>query len=114
MKYLLMILAIVMIFAGQALAADGNVSHDLLTKMGLSSLNVMSDAQGTAVRGMRYAAVYGANLSVLLGSSGTSGYKAVGKQVAVGSAASIVTLSINGSVVASMSAGGCSIAITHK
>ena len=57
MKYLLMTLAVVMIFAAPALAADGNVSSAALAKMGLSGLSVMSDDQGAAVRGMGFIAV---------------------------------------------------------
>jgi hypothetical protein len=54
MKFVLPILAVVALFAGQAMAADGNVSNDQLAKMGLSNMQVMSDAQGTAIRGMGY------------------------------------------------------------
>jgi len=57
MKYLLMIIAVVMIFAAPVLANDGNVSNDTLAKMGLSGMNAMSDAQGTSVRGMGFAYV---------------------------------------------------------
>ena len=50
MKYLLMTLAIVLMFAGPALAADhGNLSQSQLAKLGLSGMTVMSDAQGTSV-----------------------------------------------------------------
>jgi hypothetical protein len=54
MKYVLPILAVVALFAGQAMAADGNVSSNMLAKMGLSNMQVMSDSQGTAVRGQGY------------------------------------------------------------
>ena len=53
MKYLLMTLAIVMLFVGPALAADhGNLSQSQMAKLGLSGMTQMSDSQGTAVRGM--------------------------------------------------------------
>jgi len=52
MKYLLMTLAVVMLFAGSALADQGNLSQTQMAKLGLSGMTVMSDAQGTAVRGM--------------------------------------------------------------
>ena len=54
MKYVLMALAAVAIFAAPSLAADGNVSNEMLAKMGLSGISVMSDDQGTAVRGMGF------------------------------------------------------------
>jgi len=62
MKYLLMTLAVVMMFAGPALAADhGNLSQSQLAKMGLSGMNAMSDTQGTAVRGMGFSLAFGAS-----------------------------------------------------
>lgn len=76
MKYLLMIIAVVMIFAAPALASDGNVSNDNLAKMGLSGMNVMSDAQGTAVRGLGYARVSGTSYAVLRGSNDVANYSA--------------------------------------
>jgi hypothetical protein len=54
MKYVLPILALVALFAGQAMAGDGNVSQDMLAKMGLSGMQTMSDTQGSAVRGMGF------------------------------------------------------------
>jgi hypothetical protein len=54
MKYLLMTLAVVMMFAGPALADQGNLSQAQMAKYGLSGMTAMSDAQGTAVRGMGF------------------------------------------------------------
>ncbi len=67
MKYLLMTLAVVMIFAGPALAADqGNLSQAQLAKLGLSGMAIMSDAQGTAVRGMGFSLAFGASYAKLI------------------------------------------------
>ena len=52
MKYLLMTLAVVMMFAGPALAANGNLSQSQMAKLGLSGMTAMSDVQGNSVRGM--------------------------------------------------------------
>jgi hypothetical protein len=53
MKYVLSVVAVVVMMAGAA-KADGNVSSSMLAKMGLSGMQVMSDVQGTTVRGMGY------------------------------------------------------------
>jgi hypothetical protein len=57
MKYVLPILVVLALFAGQAMAADGNVSSNTLAKMGLSNMQSMSDVQGTAVRGMGFVTI---------------------------------------------------------
>jgi hypothetical protein len=115
MKYLLMTLAVVVIFAGQALATDGNLSNDMLAKMGLSGMSVMSDAQGAAVRGMGYAAVYGTSYANLYGSGSVNGYSAVSNTgsnpyIAGGIAVSGVGNSSGRFVVA----GGFSVAVAKK
>ena len=88
MKYVLVTLAVVALFAGQALASDGNLSQDMLSKMGLSSMNVMSDTQGTAVRGMGFAQVWGASFAQVGATNDLHGYFAVatgpGADVAAG------------------------------
>ncbi|MBN2579611.1 MAG: hypothetical protein JXB10_11525 [Pirellulales bacterium] len=66
MKYLLALLAVVALFAGQAVAADGNVSNDMLAKMGLSNMQTISDAQGTAVRGMGFQGCVSFNVSAFV------------------------------------------------
>jgi hypothetical protein len=83
MKYLLMTLAVVMMFAGPALAADhGNLSQSQLAKMGLSGMTAMTDTQGTAVRGMGFSLAFGASYAAIQksdpASAGTvNGYLAV-------------------------------------
>jgi len=90
MKYLLMTLAVVMIFALPALAADqGNLSQASLAKMGLSGMTVMSDAQGTAVRGMGYVVAYGSSWTFTSTAGGVDGYYAQGKTLAVGATISV-------------------------
>jgi hypothetical protein len=62
MKYLLVLLAVLGLFAGQAMAADGNVSNNTLAKMGLS-MNTMSDDQGASVRGTGFGVILGASIA---------------------------------------------------
>ena len=57
MKNVFLTLALVALFAAPAFAANGNLSNDMLSKMGLSGLQAMSDAQGTAVRGLGFVSV---------------------------------------------------------
>jgi hypothetical protein len=116
MKYVLPILAIVALFAGQAVAADGNVSSDILAKMGLSNMQVMSDAQGTSVRGMGFSAVAGSSTARLFGSSATNSYVAVDtgkKTLAAGASVSGVVVGVNSVVGPWVVAGGGSIAVTR-
>lgn len=61
MRYLLVVLAVLGLFVGQAMAADGTVSSAALAKMGLSSMQPMNDAQGTSVRGMGFGVILGAS-----------------------------------------------------
>jgi len=72
MRYLLAILAVLGLFVGQAMAADGNVSQDTLAKMGLS-MQTMTDSQGTAVRGMGFGVVFGASVAGNLGDGSLAG-----------------------------------------
>jgi hypothetical protein len=118
MKYLLMTLAVVMIFAAPALAADrGNLSQDNLAKMGLSGMTVMSDVQGTSVRGMGFALAYGASYAKTHNAGTVNGYLAAGNTVAAGANLSVAGSagsgwfgSTNWSVVG---AGGASVAFAH-
>lgn len=75
MKYLLMTLAVVMIFAVPTLAADqGNLTQNNLAKMGLSGMTVMSDAQGTAIRGMGFSKAWGNSYVNIKGAGSENGY----------------------------------------
>jgi hypothetical protein len=111
MKYLLMSIAVIMIFAAPVLADQGNLSQQQLAKMGLSGMTVMSDMQGTSVRGMGTVFVSGRSVAILLGSSGASGFSATGGQLAAGSSASAVVLISGGCLVAVTSASGRAIAV---
>lgn len=74
MKYVLSVVALVVMMAGAA-KADGNVSSSMLAKMGLSGMQVMSDVQGTTVRGMGY---YHRQNTVAGASFAAAGYAAAG------------------------------------
>jgi len=58
MRYILLTLALVALFAVQAMANDGNVSNVTLEKMGLSAMKTMTDIEGALVRGKGYAMVW--------------------------------------------------------
>jgi hypothetical protein len=73
MKYLLMTLAVLMIFAAPVLADNGNLSQNQLAKLGLSGMSAMSDAQGTAVRGMGFSLAFGASYAKQYGDGGSAG-----------------------------------------
>jgi len=65
--------ALVVSFAGQTQAADGNLSSDMLASMGLSDMQGMSDVQGQEVRGKGYYGVFGASFAYKLGYTSGSG-----------------------------------------
>jgi hypothetical protein len=121
MKYLLMTLAVVMIFAAPVLADNGNLSQNQLAKLGLSGMSAMSDAQGNAVRGMGFSVAFGASFAkqgnsagsvngYLAADSGNHGSLAGGANISVaGSAGSGWFGGTNWNVVG---AGGASIAFT--
>ncbi len=122
MKYLLMTLAVVMMFAGPALAGDGNLSQSQLAKLGLSGMTVMSDTQGQAVRGMGFALAFGVGYATINkadpASAGTlNGYVAVGHHVAAGANISVAGAAsgTSGSPTtwAVVGAVGGSVAISH-
>jgi hypothetical protein len=79
-------LAVVLVvgFAGQTQAADGNLSSGMLADMGLSDMQVMSDAQGQEIRGMGYAAVWGKSYAYVRGAGARNGYSARGSNLAIG------------------------------
>ena len=76
--------ALVVGFAGQTQAADGNLSSGMLADMGLSGMQVMSDVQGQEIRGMGYAAAWGSGYAYVRGAGSQNGYDAYGYNVAIG------------------------------
>ena len=70
------------------LAAEGVPSDATLAAMGLSGLNVISDSEGLAVRGMGWTSAYGQSFAVVsikgATAGSTNGYKASGKKQASG------------------------------
>ena len=125
MKYLLMTLAVIMMFAGPALAADhGNLSQSQLAKLGLSGMNAMSDSQGNAVRGMGFSLAYGVSYATVSksdpASAGTlNGYLAVDSSNYGGTLAGGANISVAGAASGShpttwvvVGAAGGSIAFT--
>jgi hypothetical protein len=51
MKTLVVLACGVAVSCAPALAADGNVSHSSLSKMGLSGMTQMTDQRGSSIRG---------------------------------------------------------------
>jgi hypothetical protein len=106
MKNVILALALVALFAAPVLAANGNVSSDMLSKMGLSSMQVMSDEQGTSVRGMGY--VIAAGVSYAQAGCKVEAFDA---QIAIGKHCAFV---VNGAIAKSKcnfaAAGGFAIA----
>lgn len=93
--------------ATSALANDGRVSDDTLSAMGLSGLDVISDADASSIRGMGYfhvpkrpkkshASAWGNSMAYFHGHGGKAiaknGYKAGGKHFAEGGSASVAGL----------------------
>ncbi|HEV8003087.1 MAG TPA: hypothetical protein VGP63_24590 [Planctomycetaceae bacterium] len=124
MKTLLSVAALVVLAAAPAMAGDGRVSHHSLSKMGLSGMQVMSDAQGMTVRGTSVAVVFGASYAHISGEGGSAGsvngYFAAGHHSASGANVSFATagdVSVRGdSVHVSadfVAAGGASTAHAH-
>jgi len=76
--------------ASQALAADGRPSQATLASMGLADLNVMTDSEGLAVRGLGYygASAAGKSWASIAGYGASAGsvnsYNAKGKYLAGG------------------------------
>jgi hypothetical protein len=77
MKVLLAFATVVALSVTSAFAGDGQVSHQSLSKMGLSSMKAMSDTQGLQIRGMAsVAATAGGSFADLGVSGGASTYLA--------------------------------------
>jgi len=88
MKILLALATVVALSAAPAFAADGHVSHQSLAKMGLSGMKAMTDAQGTAIRGLSIAVVSGdSNVNLGHGNSADSQFFAAGSGYGTHSAA---------------------------
>ncbi|HET6324330.1 MAG TPA: hypothetical protein VFG04_06490 [Planctomycetaceae bacterium] len=73
MKSLYALAAIVAFSAVPAFAAEGQVSHNALAKMGLSSMKSMDDAQGMKIRGTSIAIASGTSFAVQFGGGGAAG-----------------------------------------
>ncbi len=115
MKYLLMTLAVLVIFAAPVLADQGNLSHNQLAKLGLSGMSAMSDAQGQAVRGMGFCFTKNtvnvsgnAQVALLCGPVSNAGYNATGTKCAQGTGFATTSLCIEGCPVITVSAFVCS------
>jgi hypothetical protein len=113
MKYVLLTLAVVALFAGQALATDGNVSQNMLSKMGLSGMKVMSDTQGTAIRGMGFVAVSGSSTVRLGFNVATDNYIASGHCFAVGGTVRVLGAGLNTTIGPWVATAGGAIAVAH-
>jgi hypothetical protein len=55
MRYVLLSLTLVVLLGIQAMAGDGNVSKVTLEKMGLTTMQVVTDTKGMSVRGTGFA-----------------------------------------------------------
>ena len=86
------VVACVALVAGTANAA-GQISDNTLAQMGLAGLQTMSDAQGSEIRGMGFAAVVGTNTARLNGSTVATAIIAVSARpnaLAVGASAGVI------------------------
>jgi hypothetical protein len=91
--------AALMLFAATASAADLAVSKSTLGSMGLGSMQVMSDSEGTAVRGMgTFAGVWGSSSAKLFGQQSSNNYEAGAQWIGKGSSAGGNSLSAAGIV----------------
>jgi hypothetical protein len=88
MKTLLSIASVLVLSAAPAFAGQGQVSHQSLTKMGLSGMQLMSDDQGMQVRGLSIAVAAGGSIATISGEGGhatsVNGYFAAGNHSADG------------------------------
>jgi hypothetical protein len=115
MKILLAVATVLALTAAPAFAGEGQVSHKSLAKMGLSSMQTLSDNDGMQIRGLSIAVVGGWSTAGALTFNGyattTNFYFAAGSHSASGSNASIAgSGGLFGSVVG---AGGFSTASAH-
>ena len=93
MKYVAMVAVLMSVCACSAFAGDGQISKSALAEMGLSGLQVMSDADGMAIRG-KFAIVRGtANSNLGGGNNATASYAASdvgpGADFAIGAALAV-------------------------
>ena len=86
----LVALAVGMLFGcvGQSMAADGNLSQSMLTDMGLSGVQEMSDVQGEEIRGKGFVRACGRSMASVYGygamASSTNKYIVKGNKFAWG------------------------------
>jgi hypothetical protein len=78
MKSLIAFASVVALSVVPAFAAEGQVSHQSLNKMGLSGMKAMTDAQGTQIRGLSIAVVAGGTKTTLPGADAGSTFLAAG------------------------------------
>jgi hypothetical protein len=78
MRLLLGLFSVVAFSVAPSFAADGHVSSASLSKMGLSGMKAMTDAQGMQIRGLSIAVVSGGSGAHLLGAGGGSSFYAKG------------------------------------
>jgi len=90
MKTLLACASLVLLSAGSAFAGDGQVADSTLAKMGLSNMQVMTDAQGMDVRGMALVAVNGYSAAHNHNGESYNQYSASGFKYAKGGSISYV------------------------
>ena len=102
MKTLLVFVSVVTFSLAPAIAADGSVPANSLTKMGLGAMKTLSDREGTAIRGQL--AIAFSHSSVTGGTSFTIVNKPIGQHFAI---------SITGAVGNGLFAGGGAVAIAH-
>jgi hypothetical protein len=88
MKSLIALASVLALSVSPAFAAEGQVSHQSLAKMGLAGMTAMADAQGMQIRGLSVAVVGGASTATIHGAGGTATssnfYFAAGKHSATG------------------------------
>jgi hypothetical protein len=108
MKTLLALTSLVLISAGSAVAGEGQVADQTLAKMGLGGMKVMTDAQGTEVRGMAFVKTTGWSAAHNRNAETYNEYTAVGHKVAKGSSYSVVGTVSNRGFKVSGAIGGAS------
>jgi hypothetical protein len=89
MRHLLSLVCVIGLSVAPALAGDGHVTRQSLSKMGLSGMQVMTDDQGMQIRGTSIAVAAGGSIATIHGvggsASSTNTYYAAGSHSASGS-----------------------------
>src|SRR4051812_23396033 len=111
MKSLLAIAAVLAFSAVPAFAADGYVSQNSLSKMGLSGMKSISEEKGMEIRGLAIAVVGGHSTASVPGATSSNFYFASGHHEADGknlSFAGVAVVSNQHVAVVTVFAGGSS------